>query len=161
MHFHWQLTLCCLTMIPTGRPGSTWTTARMGFPLPLHMLSRWTEREKSSGGQCAIQVKVVAKAEKKGRNLKENLWSRKALERPCDVREADYKGCIGGPRGYYFHVLVVTFTKWPEIALTNSTSSKKLFPVLDRLFATHLVPTEIKIISPLIAGRHGRNTPRS
>ena len=56
---------------------------------------------------------------------------------PWKVCCADYKGPIGGPRGYYFHVLIDTYSKWPEVAVTKSTKFEKLFPVLNQSFACH------------------------
>ena len=63
--------------------------------------------------------------------------------KPWQVCATDYKGPIGGPRGYYFHVLIDLYSKWPEIAVTKSTKFEKLLPVLDSSFCTHGVPEEI------------------
>ena len=62
---------------------------------------------------------------------------------PWQICHADYKGPIGGTGGYYFHVLVDQYSKWPEIAVTKSTKFEKLLPVLERSFATHGVPEKI------------------
>ena len=56
---------------------------------------------------------------------------------PWKVCCPDYKGLVGGPRGYYFHVLNDTYSKWPEVAVTKSTKFEKLFPVLNQSFACH------------------------
>ena len=56
---------------------------------------------------------------------------------------ADYKGPIGGPRGYYFHVLIDTYSKWPKIAYTTSTKFEKLFPALDSSFSCHGYPHKV------------------
>ena len=74
------------------------------------------------------------------------------------VCHADFKGPIGGPRGYYFHVLIDEYSKWPEIAVTRSTDFDSLSPMLERSFATHGIPE--KIIhdnGPPIIQKRGRN----
>ena len=71
------------------------------------------------------------------------MLNRDTPDGPWKVLSADYKGPIGGPRGYYFHVLVDQYSKWPEVCVTDSTRFQKLFPVLDRTFATHGIPEEI------------------
>ena len=68
------------------------------------------------------------------------LVIRDTPEGPWRVCAADYKGPIGGRNGYYFHVLIDTYSRWPEVAVTNSTSFNKLYPVLDRSFDTHGYP---------------------
>ena len=73
----------------------------------------------------------------------EPMKNRDTPDGPWKVLSADYKGPIGGPRGYYFHVLVDHYSKWPEVCVTDSTKFEKLFPVLDRSFATHGIPEEI------------------
>ena len=50
-------------------------------------------------------------------------------DKPWDICVADYKATIGGPRGYYFHVLVDTYSKWPEVAVISTTKFEKLLPV--------------------------------
>ena len=62
---------------------------------------------------------------------------------PWKVCCADYKGPIGGTRGYYFHVLIDTYSKWPEVSVTKSTKFVKLFPALDKSFACHGYPDKI------------------
>ena len=62
---------------------------------------------------------------------------------PWQVICADFKGPIGGPREYYFHVLIDTYSKWPEVAYTTSTKFEKLYPVLDTSFATHGYPAKV------------------
>ena len=62
---------------------------------------------------------------------------------PWKVCCADYKGPIGGPREYYFHVLIDTYSKWPEVSVTKSTKFEKLFPALDQSFACHGKPDKI------------------
>ena len=54
-------------------------------------------------------------------------------ERPWQVLEADYKGSIGGPNGYYIHVLVDCYCRYPEIAMMKSTSFEQLKPRLNEI----------------------------
>ena len=62
---------------------------------------------------------------------------------PWQVCAADYKGPIGGKNGYYFHVLLDTYSRWPEVSVTKSTSFKKLYPALDRSWARMGIPEHI------------------
>ena len=64
-------------------------------------------------------------------------------ERPWQVLETDYKGPIGGPNGYYIHVLVNCYGRYPEIAMMKSTSFEKLKPKLDKIWARHGLPDTI------------------
>ena len=56
---------------------------------------------------------------------------------PWKVCCADYNGPIGSPRGYYFHVLIDTYSKWPEVSVTKSTKFEMMFPAIDQSFASH------------------------
>ena len=71
------------------------------------------------------------------------IVNRETPEGPWKVCAADYKGPIGGNRGYYFHVLVDTYSKWPEVTVTKSTKFEKLYPELDKSFACHGYPDKI------------------
>ena len=59
---------------------------------------------------------------------------------------ADYKGPIGSPREYYFHVLIDTYSKLPEVSVTKSTKFKKMFPAIDQSFASHGYPDLVEHI---------------
>ena len=89
---------------------------------------------KSCHPGCTASVPGMRPAPMKNRDTPDGPWK---------VLSADYKGPIGGPRGYYFHVLVDQYSKWPEVCVTDSTRFQKLFPVLDRTFATHGIPEEV------------------
>ena len=71
------------------------------------------------------------------------IVNRETPEGPWKVCAADYKGPIGGSRGYYFHVLVDTYSKWPKVSVTKSTKFEKLYPALDKSFAGHGYPDKI------------------
>ena len=49
------------------------------------------------------------------------IANRETPKKPWNICAADYKEPIGGARGCYFHVLVDTYSKWPEVAVTKST----------------------------------------
>ena len=57
--------------------------------------------------------------------------------------EADYKGPIGGLNGYYIHVLVECYRRYPDIVMVRSTSFDKLKRKLDKIRAQHRVPDTI------------------
>ena len=44
---------------------------------------------------------------------------------------ADFKGpIIGNGKAYYFHLVIDTLSRWPEVALVSSTAFDKLQPSL-------------------------------
>ena len=53
----------------------------------------------------------------------------------------DYKGPIAG--SYYVHVAIDAFSKFASVDITKSTSGEILLPILDKLWSTHGVCTEI------------------
>ena len=57
---------------------------------------------------------------------------------------ADFKGpIIGDGESYYFHVVIDLFSRWPEVAVVNSTSFETLQPSLERIWALHGKPDSI------------------
>ena len=57
---------------------------------------------------------------------------------------ADFKGpIIGNGKAYYFHVVIDTFSRWPEVAVVSSTAFDKLQPSLEKIWATHGRPDSI------------------
>ena len=57
---------------------------------------------------------------------------------------ADFKGpIIGDGESYYFHVVIDLFSRWPEVAVVNSTSFESLQPSLERIWALHGKPDSI------------------
>ena len=68
------------------------------------------------------------------------LAIRSTHDGPQQVCAADFRGPIGGKNGDYFHVLLDTYSRWPEVSVTQSTSFKKLYPALDRSWARMGIP---------------------
>ena len=58
-------------------------------------------------------------------------------EKPWQIMAADFKGPIGGRDGYYFHVTIDTYSRYPEVACVKTTSFEKLKPALDEAWARH------------------------
>ena len=50
---------------------------------------------------------------------------------PWQEVAVDFKGPIGGTKGYYFHVAIDTYSRYPEVQVVKSTSFNKLEAVLD------------------------------
>ena len=69
------------------------------------------------------------------------LRTTETLPRPWHTLHMDYKGPING--SYYIHVAIDAFTKFVSVEVTKSTSGEILLPILDKLWATHGVCTEI------------------
>ena len=53
----------------------------------------------------------------------------------------DYKGPIAG--SYYVHVVIDAFSKFVSVDLTKTNSGEILLPILDKLWSTHRVCTQI------------------
>ena len=66
------------------------------------------------------------------RNDPPPLAIRNTPDGPWQICAANFKGPIGGKNEYYFHVLQDTYSRWPEVTVTQSTSFNKLYPALDR-----------------------------
>ena len=103
---------------------------RVWFP----RLSRMTKEYVSTCRECASAVPG---------NTPAPVTTREMPGRPWEVVAADFKGPIGGPRGYYFHVVIDLYSRWPEVAMTKSTSFESLQPKLDEVWATHGVPEKV------------------
>ena len=68
------------------------------------------------------------------------LKSRVMPDKPWSIVACDFKGPIGGPRGYYFHVTIDTYSRYPEVQVLKSTGFDKLRRALDVVWATHGIP---------------------
>ena len=75
------------------------------------------------------------------RNASPPMMIRDTPEKPWEHLACDYKGPIGGK--YYFHVTIDTYTRWPEVDMTTSTSMEKLYPALDKMFGRMGYPESI------------------
>ena len=75
------------------------------------------------------------------RNTPPTMKIRETPDRPWQHCSADYKGPIAGK--YYFHVLIDNYSRWPEVAMTTSTSMDKLKKVLSDSFSIHGIPETI------------------
>ena len=62
---------------------------------------------------CAAALPATTTPPMEVRDTPERVWSELA---------ADFKGPIGGTGGYYFHVLIDQFSRWPEVEMVKSTS---------------------------------------
>ena len=60
--------------------------------------------------------------------------------RPWHTVATDFKGPIGGPRGYYYLVVVDVYSRFPEVTRVRSTSTDVVTPQLDGIWARHGVP---------------------
>ena len=71
------------------------------------------------------------------------MKTRELPKGPWEILAADFKGPIGGSKGYYFHVLIDTYSRYPEVAIVKSTSFSKLKAVLNQSWAAHGSPEAI------------------
>ena len=75
------------------------------------------------------------------KNAPPPMTIRETPENPWQLLACDYKGPIGGK--FYFHVVIDTYTRWPEVDITTSTSIDKLYPALDKMFGRLGYPESI------------------
>ena len=62
---------------------------------------------------------------------------------PWSSLAIDFYGLIPNT-GQYLLVVVDTYSKFPETEVVNSTEAKACIPKLDKIFATHGIPTKLK-----------------
>ena len=62
---------------------------------------------------------------------------------PWQIVHCDFKGPIGGPKGYYFHVTIDAYSRWPVVAMVKSTSYERLEPVLEEMWAAYGIPEKV------------------
>ena len=60
---------------------------------------------------------------------------------PWHTVHADYKGPVGGQ--YMVHVVVDAYSRFADVEVTKSTTGEELMPKLDKLWATHGIPTRL------------------
>ena len=77
------------------------------------------------------------------RNRPPPMMERETPGGPWQHCSADFKGPIGGTGGYYFHVLIDNYSRWPEVEVVKSTSFQELRPALDRSIGLLGVPVSV------------------
>ena len=103
---------------------------RVWFP----RLARLTKEYVASCHPCTASVPGNAPAPITTRPMPEGPWLEVAV---------DFKGPIGGPRGFYLHTVIDTYSRYPEVAVVSSTSFDKLKPKLDETWARHGYPEKV------------------
>ena len=65
-------------------------------------------------------------------------------DRPWQHVAADFKGpIVGNGRSYYFHVMIDTLSRWPEVTMVRSTAFDKLQDKLEDVFSLQGVPETV------------------
>ena len=72
------------------------------------------------------------------------LAARSMPGKPWEEVAVDFKGPIGGNKGYYFHVVMDTYSRYPEVQIVKSTSFSKLTKALAPVWATHGYPEIVR-----------------
>ena len=103
---------------------------RVWFP----RLSRMVKEYVSTCTSCAAAVPG---------NVPSPIKSGEMPEKPWQTVAADFKGPIGGPRGYYFHLVIDLYSRWPEVSMVKNTSFEKLKPALDKVWSRQGIPEEV------------------
>ena len=103
---------------------------RVWFP----RLSRMVKEYVSTCISCAAAVPG---------NVPSPIKSGEMPEKPWEKVAADFKGPIGGPRGYYFHLIIDLYSRWPEVSMVKNTSFEKLKPALDKVWSRQGIPEEV------------------
>ncbi|XP_066933389.1 uncharacterized protein [Clytia hemisphaerica] len=70
------------------------------------------------------------------------LITRKLPEGPWRHIASDFKGPIA--KDYYFLLLIDEYSRFPEVAVLDSTTADKVVPHFDRILATHGIPEKVK-----------------
>ena len=103
---------------------------RVWFP----RLSRMVKEYVSTCTSCAAAVPG---------NVPSPIKSGEMPEKPWQTVAADFKGPIGGPKGYYFHLVIDLYSRWPEVSMVKNTSFEKLKPALDKVWSRQGIPEEV------------------
>ena len=64
--------------------------------------------------------------------------------KPWQEVAVDFKGPIGGNKGYYFHVVIDTYSRYPEVQLMKSTKFSELVKALAPEWSTHGHPEMVR-----------------
>ena len=72
----------------------------------------------------------------------EPLGTTKMPEGPWEVVHTDFYGPL--PTGEYLLVVIDQYSRFPEVEIVRSTKASTVIPKLDKIFATHGLPTVIK-----------------
>ena len=83
---------------------------------------------------CAVAVPRNDPVPIQNRELPKGPWKEVAV---------DYKGPIGGPRGFYYHVIVDLYSRYPEIFIVPDTTFESLRPKLEEVWARLGIPEKI------------------
>ena len=72
------------------------------------------------------------------------LVSRSMPGKPWEEVAVDFKGPIGGSKGYYFHVVIDTYSRYPEVQIVKSTEFSRLTKALAPVWSTHGIPEMVR-----------------
>ena len=61
---------------------------------------------------------------------------------PCDKVHLDFYGPL--PSGEYLLVVIDRYSRYPEVEIIRSTKASVVIPKLDKIFATHGIPSVVK-----------------
>ena len=70
------------------------------------------------------------------------LCPSKLPERPWQKVSADFWGPLAN--GEHLLVIIDDYSRFPEVEITSSTSGQAAIPLIDKIFATHGIPEEVK-----------------
>ena len=127
-----ELQADCIALAHEGHQGESKTIQNLRSKVWFPRLAQMT---KEFVGTCNTGCAAAT-----SRNAPPPLEVRETPDGPWQLCAADYKGPIGGKDGYYFHVLMDTYSRWPEVTVTKNTSFRKLFPALNRSWARMGIP---------------------
>ena len=117
-----------------GHSGGDRTTRALRERVWFLRLSAMCKEYAAMCTPCLAAVPANPPAPLNTRELPEGPWLQLA---------ADFKGPIGGTNGYYFHVLIDMYSRYPEVAIVKSTSFSKLEAALDQTWAAQGFPESI------------------
>ena len=103
---------------------------RVWFPKLAHRANEYVAK----CSPCAVAVPRNDPAPIQIRNLPRGPWKEVAV---------DYNGPIGGTNGFYYHVIIDLYSRYPEIFIVPDTNFEALKPKLEEVWARFGIPEKI------------------
>ena len=77
------------------------------------------------------------------RNNPSPFTSRPLPEGPWKEVLVDFKGPMGGKNGFYYHVVIDNYSRYPEVSIVPNTSFSTLKPVLEEIWIRWEYPEKV------------------
>ena len=71
------------------------------------------------------------------------IRNRPLLVGPWQEVALDFKGPVGGQDGFYYHVVLDTYSRYPDITIVLDTKFETLRPVLEETWSRYRYPSKL------------------